>query len=116
LWSDEPTQNLYTGEGTEKTGLKGAAMSGELSPEMLGVGYLIGPRIACMMMAGAVISFFVIGPMIATFGEKLDEPVLPARTNRVIAATPRTWRAWSVSAPSRARRLGQRGCRRHPGG
>src|SRR5437870_1271175 len=88
LWSSEPTQNLYTEAGGKKVGLKGAAMSGELSPELLGVGYLIGPRIACMMMAGAVISFFVIGPMIATFGENLDEPVLPARTNRVIAAGP----------------------------
>ncbi|MBI1917037.1 MAG: oligopeptide transporter, OPT family [Planctomycetes bacterium] len=78
LWSDEPTQNLYTGEGTEKVGLKGAAISGELAPEMLGVGYLIGPRIACMMMAGAVISFFIIGPLIATFGERLDQPVPPA--------------------------------------
>src|SRR5436309_6749276 len=62
----------------DKGGLKGASLSGELAPEMLGVGYLIGPRIACMMMAGAVISFFVIGPMIATFGERLNEPVPPA--------------------------------------
>src|SRR5262249_29772315 len=49
-------------------------------PEMLGVGYLIGPRIACMMMAGAVLSFFVIGPMIATFGENLNVPVPPAKS------------------------------------
>jgi putative OPT family oligopeptide transporter len=78
LWADEPTQNLYTGEGANKAGLKGAAASGELSPELLGVGYLIGPRISCMMMAGAVISFFVIGPLIATFGENLNQPVPPA--------------------------------------
>ena len=78
LWSDEPAQNLYTGEGADKVGLKGAAVSGELAPEMLGVGYLIGPRIACMMMAGAVISFFVLGPLIATFGAGLDRPVPPA--------------------------------------
>jgi len=30
------------------------------------------------MMAGAVLSYFVIGPMIATFGDKLREPVAPA--------------------------------------
>src|SRR5262249_20683455 len=79
LWSDEPEQNLYTvaTDGT-KTGLKGASISGDLSPEMLGVGYLIGPRIACMMMAGAVLSFFVIGPLIASFGEGLTKPVPPA--------------------------------------
>jgi putative OPT family oligopeptide transporter len=83
LWTDTPTQNLYTttvNEAGQKTtyGLKGANISGDLSPEMLGVGYLIGPRIACMMMAGAVLSFFVIGPIIAHFGEHLTEPIPPA--------------------------------------
>jgi putative OPT family oligopeptide transporter len=82
LWPGEPSQNLFTTtpEGT-KVGLKGAAVSGDLSPEMLGVGYLIGPRIACMMMAGAVLSFFVVGPLIATFGEGLNAPVAPAVSN-----------------------------------
>ncbi|HTK77221.1 MAG TPA: oligopeptide transporter, OPT family [Gemmataceae bacterium] len=81
LWPKEPAQNLYTiDEATgRKIGLKGAAATGELSPELMGVGYLIGPRIACLMMAGAVLSFFVIGPLIATFGENLTTPVPPAR-------------------------------------
>jgi putative OPT family oligopeptide transporter len=78
LWPGEPSQNLYTEVDGRKVGLKGAQLSGDLSPEMMGVGYLIGPRIACMMMAGAVISFFVIGPLIATFGENLTRPVAPA--------------------------------------
>jgi putative OPT family oligopeptide transporter len=79
LWSGEPEVELYTtAAGGAKTGLKGAAVSGELAPELLGVGYLIGPRIASLMMAGAVLSYFVIGPLIATFGEKLNEPVSPA--------------------------------------
>ena len=87
LWPGEPEQKLYTvaADGS-KVGLKGAAVSGDLSPEMLGVGYLIGPRIACMMMAGAVISFFVIGPLIATFGAGLTVPVAPA----VSAIDPKT--------------------------
>src|SRR4051794_7049631 len=61
LWADTPAQNLYTTTVNEATGaktthgLKGANVSGDLSPEMLGVGYLIGPRIACWMMAGAVL-------------------------------------------------------------
>jgi OPT family oligopeptide transporter len=78
LWAASPSQNLYVQEPTRKVGLKGAAVSGDLSPEMLGVGYLIGPRIACLMMAGAVISFFVIGPLIATVGENLKDYVPPA--------------------------------------
>jgi uncharacterized oligopeptide transporter (OPT) family protein len=80
LWADEPEQNLYTTVGGTKVGLKGAAISGDLSPEMLGVGYLIGPRIACLMMAGAVLSFFIFGPLIATFGEGLNHPMSPARS------------------------------------
>jgi len=79
LWAGEPEQNLYSvAADGHKVGLKGAAVGGDLSPEMLGVGFLIGPRIACLMMAGAVLSFFVIGPLIAMFGESLNEPVAPA--------------------------------------
>jgi putative OPT family oligopeptide transporter len=80
LWADSPSQNLYTMDAAgNKVGLKGAAVSGDLSPEMLGVGYLIGPKIASWMMAGAVLSFFVIGPLIVHFGENLTEPIPPAR-------------------------------------
>ena len=79
LWSDEPSQLLYSqaADGA-KHGLKGAEVSGELAPELLGVGFLIGPRIASLMLSGAVLSYFVIGPLIATFGEKLTTPVPPA--------------------------------------
>ncbi len=76
--SDQNETNLYTGHGSQAMGLKGASISGDLSPEMMGVGYLIGPRIACLMMAGAVLSFFVIGPLIAAFGANLNVPVAPA--------------------------------------
>src|SRR5262249_38031941 len=76
VWGGVPDPKLFT-EGT-KRGLKGAAISGELAPELLGVGYIIGPRIASLMMSGAVLSYFVVGPMIAAFGDKLTEPVAPA--------------------------------------
>ncbi|HEV3117669.1 MAG TPA: oligopeptide transporter, OPT family [Gemmataceae bacterium] len=78
LWSDVPSQLLYKKAGGSTIGIKGAALSGELAPEMLGVGYLIGPRIASLMMSGALLSYFVIAPLIATFGEKLNERILPA--------------------------------------
>src|SRR5262249_27536412 len=45
----------------------------------LGVGFLIGPRIASLMMAGAVMSYFVLGPAVATFGARASEPVAPAK-------------------------------------
>jgi uncharacterized oligopeptide transporter (OPT) family protein len=79
LWSAEPSEHLYTQaqDGT-KQGLRGAEIGGELAPELLGVGYLIGPRIAALMLAGALLSYFVIGPLIATIGEDLNRPVSPA--------------------------------------
>jgi putative OPT family oligopeptide transporter len=80
LWSSEPSEHLYTQtEGGAKQGLKGAEISGELAPELLGVGYLIGPRIASLMLGGAILSYFVLGPLIATIGERLAEPVPPGQ-------------------------------------
>jgi putative OPT family oligopeptide transporter len=81
LWasdSDDNATKLYAVQDGQTVGLKGAAVSGDLSPEMMGVGFLIGPRIACLMMAGAVLSFFVLAPLIATFGENLNVYVPPA--------------------------------------
>jgi putative OPT family oligopeptide transporter len=80
LWADEPSQHLYTqaSDGT-KVGLKGAEISGELAPELMGVGYLIGPRIAALMLGGALLSYWVIGPLIATFGENLTSVMPPAQ-------------------------------------
>ena len=83
LWAAEPAEKLYSETaGGAKTGLRGAELSGDLSPELLGVGYLIGPRIASLVLAGAILSYFVLAPLIATFGEKLLEPVSPAVSQR----------------------------------
>jgi uncharacterized oligopeptide transporter (OPT) family protein len=82
LWSDVPARNLYTQAADGSTyGFRGTAISGELAPEMLGVGYLIGPRIASLMLAGALLSYFVIAPAIATFGANLTVPVSPATSS-----------------------------------
>jgi putative OPT family oligopeptide transporter len=80
LWSSIPSMKLYTVDAATgaKSGLKGSQLSGELAPELIGVGYLIGPRIASLMFAGAVISYFALAPAIATFGEGLPEPLSPA--------------------------------------
>jgi putative OPT family oligopeptide transporter len=80
LWASVPSIRLYTVDSVThaKSGLKGGQLSGELAPELIGVGYLIGPRIASLMMAGAVISYFALAPAVATFGEKLNEPLSPA--------------------------------------
>jgi putative OPT family oligopeptide transporter len=43
-----------------------ARVSGEITPEYLGVGYIIGPRIAGVLVAGGVLSWFVLIPLLAT--------------------------------------------------
>lgn len=43
-----------------------AKVSGEITPEYLGVGYIIGPRIAGVLVAGSVLSWLVFIPLLST--------------------------------------------------
>lgn len=43
-----------------------ARVSGEITPEYMGVGYIIGPRIAGVLVAGGVLSWFVLIPLLAS--------------------------------------------------
>ncbi len=70
LWNDVPSKAL--------SWFKGASVSAEVSPELLGVGYIIGPRISCIMVAGGVLSSWVLIPMIKLFGDGLSKPLFPA--------------------------------------
>lgn len=58
--------------------LKAGSAGAELSPELVGVGYIIGPRIAFTMAAGGVLSYLMLIPMIKFFGELLTVPLSPA--------------------------------------
>lgn len=71
LWKDTPEKAFGF--------FKGASISAEVSPELLGVGYIIGLRTAAIMMAGGVLSSFVLIPMIALFGGQLTTPLFPAK-------------------------------------
>jgi putative OPT family oligopeptide transporter len=57
--------------------LKAGSAGAEISPELLGVGYIIGPRIAMTMAAGGVLSYLLLIPMIKFFGELLSVPLAP---------------------------------------
>ncbi|MSU25190.1 MAG: oligopeptide transporter, OPT family [Opitutus sp.] len=57
--------------------LKGGSVSAEISPELLGVGYIIGPRIASIMCAGGVLSYLLLIPLIKFFGEHIVGPLAP---------------------------------------
>ena len=57
--------------------LKAGSIGVEVSPELLGVGYIIGPRIAAVMAAGGVMSYLLLIPMIKFFGDGLLTPLAP---------------------------------------
>jgi OPT family oligopeptide transporter len=52
-----------------------AQLSANITPEYMGVGYIIGPRIAGVLVAGSVLSWFVIHPLLAS----LIDPVTIAQ-------------------------------------
>jgi putative OPT family oligopeptide transporter len=72
LWLAYPTKVL--------SWYKGVEISGTFAPELLGVGYIVGPATGCIMMAGGVLSTLVLSPLIKLFGENLKEPIFPATT------------------------------------
>jgi putative OPT family oligopeptide transporter len=55
----------------------GGSIAAEISPELLGVGYIIGPRISCIMAAGGVLSYLVLIPLIKFFGASAAGAVAP---------------------------------------
>jgi putative OPT family oligopeptide transporter len=70
LWAEIPTRML--------TFFKGASVSAEISPELLGVGYIIGPKVAANMLAGGMLSYLILIPAIKIFGEGITTPMFPA--------------------------------------
>ena len=57
--------------------LQGGSIAAEISPELLGVGYIIGPRVGAIMAAGGVLSYLLLIPMIKFFGDQLSDPIAP---------------------------------------
>jgi putative OPT family oligopeptide transporter len=70
LWKDTP-------EKAFGAPLKGGSVACEISPELLGVGYVIGPRIGGIMMAGGALSYLLLIPLIKFFGEGLTQVLSP---------------------------------------
>ncbi len=57
--------------------LKKAKLGMEPTPALLGVGFILGPRIAGIMVAGGLLSWIGVIPLIAYFGENLNLPLFP---------------------------------------
>ena len=56
---------------------EGGSVAIENNPALLGVGYIIGPRIASIMVAGGVLAYLVLIPAIKYFGGGWMTPLAP---------------------------------------
>src|SRR4051812_36954428 len=54
-----------------------ATINVDISPEYMGVGYVIGPRIAGVMFAGGVLSWMVLVPLLSILGHYIPVPFPP---------------------------------------
>jgi len=72
LWKDTP-EKIFGAP------FNGGSLSADISPELLGVGYVIGPRISAIMAAGGILSYLVLVPLIKFFGEAATAPIAPGR-------------------------------------
>ena len=68
--------------------LKKAQLGSDVSPALLGVGYILGPRIATIMVSGGLLSWLVIIPILATWGTGRPEPLYPETVLPLDAMTP----------------------------
>ena len=80
LWKDTP-------EKVFGAPLAAGSLSAEISPELLGVGYIIGPKIASTMAAGGVLAYLVLIPAIAFFGGR-TAGIIPPGTTPIAAMGP----------------------------
>jgi putative OPT family oligopeptide transporter len=55
----------------------------EMSSALLGVGYILGPKTAAIMVGGGLLSWVVIIPTIALIGDGLSVPVFPETVNLI---------------------------------
>ncbi|MBT3784530.1 oligopeptide transporter, OPT family, partial [bacterium] len=85
LWTKEPFYQFQK--------FKGALLGAEITPELLGVGYIIGPRIAAIMLGGGLLGWFVLIPLITLFGANVGVPVYPETVSALSEMGP--WGIWS---------------------
>ena len=67
VWQEYPGKVIRSYQGAE--------VRVEASPELIGVGYIIGPRIAGYLFAGGCLAYVVLMPSIKLFGSAMTEPM-----------------------------------------
>ena len=60
----------------------------DLSPALFGVGYILGPRIAAVMVGGGLLSWLIIIPLIDYWGADLTAPFYPETVNLIRDMSP----------------------------
>src|SRR3989440_8692857 len=70
VWQEYPGKVIRSFQGAE--------VRVEASPELIGVGYIIGPRIAGYLFAGGCLAYVVLMPAIKLFGSAMTEPMFGA--------------------------------------
>ncbi|MBZ0178326.1 MAG: oligopeptide transporter, OPT family [Melioribacteraceae bacterium] len=73
FWKDVP-RYIFSRESV----LPNGTVTGEITPELLGVGYIIGPKIAGVMVGGGILSWLVLIPLITLLGDNLTTVFAPA--------------------------------------
>jgi len=58
--------------------MPGASLRAAITSEYLGVGYIIGPKVAGVIFAGGVFSWLVMMPAIKFFGSLVPTPIFPS--------------------------------------
>jgi putative OPT family oligopeptide transporter len=80
LWKDVPA---FVSSRTAP--YPNATVHGEITPEYLGVGYIIGPRISGNLVAGGVLSALVLVPLISIVGDGLTSVLRPGVGDKLIS-------------------------------
>lgn len=70
LWHEEPEWHI--------PGIKNLIFGFDSMPALLAVGYIVGPRISAVMLAGGLLGWWVFIPIISFLGAHLNAAVYPA--------------------------------------
>jgi putative OPT family oligopeptide transporter len=87
-WPEAPEYRLDFGP---QHAMKGAEINADATSEYLGVGYIIGPKVAGVIVAGGVFSWLVVMPLIYFFGKELAAPVYPGQVPIGQMSPPELW-------------------------
>jgi putative OPT family oligopeptide transporter len=73
-----------------------ATLNVDISPEYMGVGYVIGPRIAGVMFAGGVLSWLVLLPLLTILGNYMTVPFPPVPASGLMIKEMSARQLWSA--------------------